>query len=624
MDLNKQFFSNNNKRIISDIIFNVAKKQLGIELKLDFAKIMEQVMNSVYSKHQKPPGMPDTKHLKNLSTIVISECLKYIKTGLSSNTQIALSDNSNNMSSMSSTSSMSSSAPYNQAFGNNIIPASQPFPFQQQMGAESPGNQLMDPRMMQQQQMRQQQMDPRMMQGRQMQNMGMQSMQGMQGMGMQGMGDSGGPLPFQQIDPRSENGVSDPEIMLAQKISDRNTLDRNHGMKNMNLPNFNNMHALSQEQQISKFLKKQNNVHPSIIQKFLNMTVLEQQRLAQAQPNMYHSILGTIQQMNSTSLTEKKQRKTGRKDKKLKKSRRKERKQKYDTNSDSETELDKDKNTNSSSDSEPQSEPEPESESDSDSTDNESGQEIANRLVNPYYNLSQEIPTAKFMGKAESESRLVHISLDFRKDLSDIDNNKYVLSLGDDFHNVQEIELESCMINQTYNLEGEPYIYCNIDEIGGDYNIARSKSHGQMNVFGKLFLDNSVNGFLTYRPENCRKRFKRPELINRITISFLNYNYDRIPLNKIAVKKLSKGSNQIKLTTKSTHNLTVEDRINLYKTDKDEVLVANLKVMEIPDSSVFITEAPTFSIEKQHQLSFEKLDVKCTLTFKLHQRVSND
>jgi len=52
---------------------------------------------------------------------------------------------------------------------------------------------------------------------------------------------------------------------------------------------------------------------------------------------------------------------------------------------------------------------------------------------------------------------------------------------------VQCIELESCVINQSCDLEGEPYVYIMIDEIKGDYNINMGK-HRACNVFGKLFL----------------------------------------------------------------------------------------------------------------------------------------
>ena len=69
------YFSNDNKRVISDIVYNVVKKDMGISLNSEFVEVMEQIMNSVYKRHKKPVDMDDKQHLKNLNTIVISECV---------------------------------------------------------------------------------------------------------------------------------------------------------------------------------------------------------------------------------------------------------------------------------------------------------------------------------------------------------------------------------------------------------------------------------------------------------------------------------------------------------------------------------------------------------------------
>ena len=635
------YFSNDNKRVISDIVYNVVKKDMGISLNSEFVEVMEQIMNSVYKRHKKPVDMDDKQHLKNLNTIVISECVGYInKNNVSSNNVNALSSNSN----------MSSSAPYNQAFSNGGIIPHQGGVMPSfstnggQMGQMDPRMGQMDPRMTGQIGG----MDPRQMGGMDSRMMQYQPMQGMQG-------DGAGPLPFQQIDPRSENNLNDPEIMLAQKINDRNSLDRGRcgraQMGGMNLPNYNNMHVSSQQEQVGKFLKNQNNVHPAVIQNFLNMTIAQQHQLGQMNPEMYHQILGTIQRMNSVQLGEDpakkdKKRKHGKhgrhsrhgkkSDKKHdKRSRgRKRRDEDSDSESDSERDSDSDKERESGSESDSGSESESDSGSESDS---ESENETETRAKPPslirqneyYSNLmgghSSRSNDDSIRGSVRSgsgnSSNVEYISLDFRKDLSDIENNKYVLTFND-FHNVEKLELESCIINQSYNLEGEPYIYLLIDEVMGDYSLSSGKNRGQINVFGKLFLDKTVNGFLSYKPEHCVKRFSKPEMINKFTVSFLKYNYEKIPLNKIAVKKLSKCDHrQIKLSTKTTHNLAVEDRINIYMSDKDQILVNKLKVLEVPDKSTFKTEAPSFKIDKHPDLSFEKLDVKCTMTFKVwHSR----
>jgi len=87
------------------------------------------------------------------------------------------------------------------------------------------------------------------------------------------------------------------------------------------------------------------------------------------------------------------------------------------------------------------------------------------------------------------------------------------------------------------------------------------------------------------------------------------------------VKNISKGNSSYRFSTRSQHNLSVGDHINMNVAKGNEIAVNNLKVLEIPDALTFVTEKPQLSLvsdkKERPGMSFEKLGVKCTLTFKI-------
>ena len=154
-----------------------------------------------------------------------------------------------------------------------------------------------------------------------------------------------------------------------------------------------------------------------------------------------------------------------------------------------------------------------------------------------------------------------------------------------------------------------------IDEIDGDYSISNKTKRS--NVFGKLFMDKSVNGIITYRPENCSTVFETSQQITHLTVSFMRYDCERIPLNKLCVKKLQKTKNSIQIATTTKHYLSYGDKVNIYQSEKDLLSVNNLKVTEIISDNRVVLEKPTDIIKKGSNLAFEKASIKCTLTFKI-------
>lgn len=565
MSAREIFYSIDNKRIISDIICNVSKRDFNISIGAEFAETMVQIMNSVFKHHVKPESMNDTEHIKNLNTLTISECLKHIKAKLNIN-------RSNHSNSLSHNNNMSS---YQDAFRGGLIP--------------HPNGMIPQLHMQQQPQMQMQQ--PQM----QMQQMpyGYDQQQQMS------------QLPFQQIDPRSDVAMS-PDVLLAQKMHDRNQLNYAIGGRptvgGPNLPNYNILHAATQQQQMDKFLQSQENIQPGVIQQFMALGPAVQAQLAQTQPAFYQRIMATIHKM-TTVTTKKDKNKHGKSGKKQDKD-------------DSSSSSDHESGANADSEDSVSSADESGLESDTDSpaeqrskTRTEARSTRISRTERGERNEKMMEPPSvqkhQFRAPKSNCGRSEFLSLDFRKDLRDVENNKYAL-IFNDLHNVEKIELHSCIINQ-HNLEGEPYIYILIDEIPS--------------LFGKLILDKSVNGFFSYTPENCEVEFDTPVTFNKFTVSFAKYDRERVSLNKITIKKLSKCSNSIKLMSTSCHTLSVGDRINIYNlTNPDEITVNNLRVVETPDPNTFVTETPSFVIDKNPDLLFEKLDIKCTLTFKVFRR----
>lgn len=234
--------------------------------------------------------------------------------------------------------------------------------------------------------------------------------------------------------------------------------------------------------------------------------------------------------------------------------------------------------------------------------------------------VERDTDLVKDKNRARDQSRGVktnYVSLDFRKDLIDIEGDHYILGFPTQ-HNVYQLELESCVINRNQILDREPYIYISVGEVDGDYNMTDS------NVFGKLIQERTVNEFIMYRPENCVKTFKRPTRFNKLTISFSKYDLGTISINELHVKHLGKlrpksgsDADYIKITTKSAHHLDVGDTVNISSAHNDRQTVDSVEVVEVVSDNAVILDSPVTTLGHDMRLQFEKVNLKCTLTFKM-------
>ena len=209
------------------------------------------------------------------------------------------------------------------------------------------------------------------------------------------------------------------------------------------------------------------------------------------------------------------------------------------------------------------------------------------------------------------QNKIHNFIIDFRNNLIDIDQYKYTIATN--LSNIRKINLKSCIINQIYNLENEPYIYLVINNIKGEYD----KNY---NIFCKLELNKVKNGFLNYKSEKSYKIFNNLQSFNKLTFSFLKHDYSKIMLNNIPVCKISKKPNNLKIYTKTEHYITIGDKINISKIVENEIINEVLIVEEIHDKCSFITNMPfnkcfLHKSETNTNTLFEKCDIKVVFDF---------
>ena len=219
--------------------------------------------------------------------------------------------------------------------------------------------------------------------------------------------------------------------------------------------------------------------------------------------------------------------------------------------------------------------------------------------------IQQEAPIQK-------QGPLQDITLDFRNNLVDI-NHKNEYTILTKLDKVNYLEIKSCIINTTYNILNEPYIYIVINNINGDYN-------PQYNIFGKLILVNNISGNMYYVPDNCIKIFDNPEKLYKLTFSFLNFEFKPIKINNIPISKISKKENCITIYTKCEHYLTINDKINIIKMVDDEIITEQLNILEIHNNLQIITTIPNninLLIKNNNNTIIEKINIRASITLKV-------
>ena len=207
------------------------------------------------------------------------------------------------------------------------------------------------------------------------------------------------------------------------------------------------------------------------------------------------------------------------------------------------------------------------------------------------------------------------LQIDFRNNIRDVTvNGVCVLSIPP--MKIQSIELVTCILNRSPLLDKEPYIYISIDEIPGEYKVM-GESNKITSVFGKLTPEKTVNEFIFYTTENCKKTFSQPLNLDQLTVTFLQYDHTAISLGKISVRDLSTAKSYYRLNTRGAHYMSSGDSINITRKGVNRIMVESVMVIETPTPDTIITECPSTEIGPDDRCTFEKCQIKCSLTFKI-------
>ena len=407
---------------------------------------------------------------------------------------------------------------------------------------------------------------------------------------------SQGRLPFQQVNPTHEEYQS-TDSLLQQRISERNTLDVTHGGSPMNY---------QMPQRREQLSNQEPNIHPAMIARFINMKPNEKENLSKMNPTYYQQLLKASQSQSQHPLQQEFQPQPQQLPQPILQQNQFENYSSVNPVQEIESNVSSDLENIHSSEEEEEP-PTPVVVKNKRSTKRKSDINPSERVLN--VNHKNTVNQNVTLNKGS-----VFLSLDFRNDLVEIKNDTYVLSFPTQ-HNVTGLELESCLINRNKVLEREPYIYISISEIEGEYQV--TAGHKINSVFGKLIQEKTINEFIVYKPENCIKNFLRNTMVDKLSIKFLRYDLAPIQLNRIPVEKLRKSKDCLKVTTKTPHYLSAGDRVNISCTDSDKISVDMVEILKVLSPDLLVLDNPINPITQGLGLQFDKVDLKCTLTFKI-------
>jgi hypothetical protein len=207
------------------------------------------------------------------------------------------------------------------------------------------------------------------------------------------------------------------------------------------------------------------------------------------------------------------------------------------------------------------------------------------------------------------------LCLDFRNDLETTAKNRYLLKFHK-YGNISKVKLNSCMIPENDYLAKEPYIYVKIEELGG-----RCYTSNHDCVFGKLVLCENRNGYLYYKPDegSCMQVFSQPKVLDKFTLSILNYQGKYLNLREIIINKSLKlkKQNKLKFITEYKHKLTVDEEIEIHIYRKAEIDSYRVQVDSVLDDQ-------TFTVNNEFEVLTDKIkvlkaSVNCSLNFQLSE-----
>lgn len=211
-----------------------------------------------------------------------------------------------------------------------------------------------------------------------------------------------------------------------------------------------------------------------------------------------------------------------------------------------------------------------------------------------------------------------YITLDFRADLIDIDENIYTLRFPTNVK-ANMFELYSCQMQSTGYIKNEPSLLVNISGFDGNYICGNEKK-----FFCKLVPQSIVDEIFLFRPEQHLYELNSKQKIeDTITISFNRYDGTPFSLTKLLIEKITNTNvktNKIeeiktKITTTHKHGLDKTDTVSIIYNKYDELKVICCDIFHIIDDYNFII-MDKLEYTKDDTIVHKK-SLKCNLTFRL-------
>ena len=205
------------------------------------------------------------------------------------------------------------------------------------------------------------------------------------------------------------------------------------------------------------------------------------------------------------------------------------------------------------------------------------------------------------------------VTLDFRKDLIDIDNNSYCLKLQKETL-INKIALKKFMIELCDTVVSEPYIFIDIENINDD---EKSCMVEEKKVIGRMIQHSTTicnKTMYVYEPEDCIIQLKKPLKTNHLYFSFYNYKGQKLNLKKINPKKIIKLENTElnQILTNGINAVKIGDKINVTNKNKKYWNCTQLTVKEFKNNSIICTMLPP--LEEKCKIVLEKIHLNSNIS----------
>ena len=220
-----------------------------------------------------------------------------------------------------------------------------------------------------------------------------------------------------------------------------------------------------------------------------------------------------------------------------------------------------------------------------------------------------------------TKPKSVNMTLDFRKDLVDIDEDSYCLVMNNYYTHIIGIEVKKLMIELCEPVVNEPYIYVDIENIIEEdkhYTISNNQK-----VLGRMVQTNTIcnKSMYIFEQEDCMCSFNEPIDMNHIYLTLYDYTGSKISLKNINVYKVIniENTNKNQILTSYINIVKPNSIIDVCsnKTFKKYTLWKNkpLVVKESKSNSIIVNEE--LKTNKSSKLVLEKEKINCNISIKL-------